>query len=481
MREAVSNITPEQTRIHRLAGSRPIPLWLGPALLAGAAAVVAYFFSDPLGGPALAAALAGGALALVSFHVPIVPTLLLLLVAPFNYGVITGDASLKLSEGLAGVMLAVLLLRAAGGDPQLYQRVRRAGLPLAALALLGTLAILTAASQPNVFNVRYEIENYIACAYAIIFFRRAWWRPILWTVMAAILAESLAALALKFVYGLTGINFFNAGGVGRVQLSEEDLAGLAGGRFRLSGTMGHKNMLAAFYVLLLPLLGLEMLHKKRPLFLVVLLPALATLMLTDSMTGWGATLVITLLTLLYLRRFDYLALLVLVALPVGGVVLYKFGDSLFGRVQQLFGSYEGWGTVSSRVEIWNITKRLISENPWRGIGRNNFAFYGKTYYVHAHNLFAMKAIEMGVPAGVCFAGVILAMMARSWRAIARQAARLGAQQQYYRTLGLWLGCLGFIAMNLFDYNYSNFSLGVVFMMMLGILLAIAMDLEEAEG
>lgn len=452
--------------------------WLGPALLAAAAAVTAFSFGDPRAGMALTAALAGGALTLAAFHWPVVLPLFLLAVAPFNYGVIAGGASLKLSEGVAGAMLGVMLLRAAAGDGEVLSRIRRGGTPLALLGLLGGLAILTAAPHPNVFNVRYELENHIACAYAILFFRRSWWRAILWTVTATVMLESGAALYLKFVKGLTGINFFNAGGVGLVQLSAEDLAGLAGGRFRLSGTMGHKNMLASFYVLLLPLLGLEMLHRKQPLYLLALGPALATLALTDSMTGWGATLLVVALTLIYLRRFDYLALVALVALPAGAVGLYKFGDSIFERINQLFGSYEGWGTVSSRVEIWNITKRLIAEHSWMGIGRNNFAFYGKTYYVHAHNLFAMKMIEMGVLAGAAFGVTIIGMMARTWLAISREGARLGAERQYYRTLGLWLGALGFLAMNLFDYNYSNFSLGAVFMMMLGMLMAIAMGAER---
>lgn len=453
------------------------PRWLGPALLIAGAGLICVYPIDLIMGEALTGALIGAALTLAAFHFPILPILLLLAVAPFNYGVIAGDASIKLSEGLVGVMLAVALLRAAGGDPAIRERIRRTGLALAALGILAALAVMTAIPHPNPFNVRYEIENYVACAYAFLFFRRAWWRPILLVALATLAIESATALVLKFGYGLTGINFFNVGGVGLVQLSAEDLAGLAGGRFRLSGTMGHKNMLAAFFVLLLPLVSLEMLHRRRLLWLVAVLPALAALALTDSMTGWGATLAIVLLTLLYLRRFDYLALLVLLVLPVAGVVLYLFGDSIFERITQLTSSYEGWGTVSSRMEIWNISTRLINEHPWMGIGRNNFAFYGKTYYVHAHNMFTMKLIEMGIPAGVIFAGVIAALLARTWGALARQAGRLAAEQQYYRTLGLWLGCFGFVGMNLFDYSYSNFSLGALFMMMLGSLLAIAMDLD----
>lgn len=456
----------------------PTPRWLGPLLLAAAAGVAGVFAYGTFEGKLLAMAIGAGALTLAAFHFPLLLALLLVAIGPFNYAATVGSASIKLSEGLTALMLAIIFLRIAAADPRVLPRVRRAGLPLAALTLLGLLAVITAVPQPNVYNVRYELDAFVVFAYALLFFRRAWWPWLLGAILLALTLESIAALTLKFGYGLSGTNLFNVGGIELIQFSAEDLANLAGGSFRLSGTMGHKNLLAAFYVLLLPVVALEILHRGKLIWTAVLLPALVTLALTDSMTGWGATLLIVVLTLLYLRRFDYLALLTLAVLPLAAVGLYRFGGSILFRVGQIFGTGEGWGTVSSRFEIWNISMRLIREHPWMGIGRNNFLLYGKTFYGHAHNLFVMKTIEMGIPAGVAFAGFIVALMARTWRAIAHEAPRLGAEHQYYRTLGLWLGCLGFLSMNLFDFSYSHFSLGPLFLMLLGILLAIAQRLED---
>ncbi|MCL5269271.1 MAG: hypothetical protein M1457_01640, partial [bacterium] len=92
----------------------------------------------------------------------------------------------------------------------------------------------------------------------------------------------------------------------------------------------------------------------------------------------------------------------------------------------------------------------------------------------------MKIVEMGIPAGVAFGAFIVAAMARVWAVFLRWSPANSHYADYYRALGLWLGCLGFLGMNLFDYNYANFSLGPMFMGMLGILLSVALDLESAQ-
>jgi len=458
------------------------PAWVragwGPLLFVAGLAVALLFCR--FGQVALLAAAALFAVAglMIGFERPGLLPAALLLIGPFNYGFNLGGASIKLSELVAFAMLGVILLRLAARDGQMLARLRRAGAPLVCLALLGVMAVATALPHPNFFNVRYELEIYIFGAYMILFFRRGWWRGLLWAALTALLMESVLALALKFVFGLTGTSFFDVGGVKLIALSAEDLEGLAGGRFRLSGTFGHKNMLAAFYVLTLPVVCLEALHRGRWLWLGVILPALATLALTDSMTGWSAFVLIAALVLLHLRRFDYLLFIALFLLPVGAFVLYQFGDSVFFRVGQLTAGKEGIGTVNSRHEIWQISQALLAQYPWLGIGRANFLSYGKTFYGHAHNLFVMKAIEMGIPAGIAFGLFIVGLMARTWWALVRGGKRLAAGQQYYRALGLWLGCLGFVAMNLFDYNYQHYVLGPMFMAMLGILLAVGMDLES---
>jgi hypothetical protein len=459
----------------------PVPLWWGVAALAAGLVCAAVWIWSSFLGLALVVALVGGVSALAGARHPIALIVALWAVAPFNYGKGAAGAVLKLSEGVAGLMLVVILVHLAAGSGAAWERLRRGAGVVGALALLCGLAVVTAWPHPHFFNVRYEIQNAIALVFALLFFRRRHWPLLAATFGAAMLVESLAALWVKFGMGLTGWSFFaEGGGIQSVVLSMEDLAGLAGGRFRLSGTMGHKNLLAAFFVLLLPLFALESLRRYPLRGLVVIIPALMTLAMTDSMTGWGATAMLLVIALVYLRRLDYLAIFGLLLLPLGAVALVRFGDSIFYRIQQLFGGEEGWGTVSSRFEMLRISRDLIAEHPWMGIGRANFMDYGMTYFTHAHNLVLMKMIEMGVPGGLFFIGFLAAVMVRAWNALTLEADRLGREGEYYRMLGVWLGCLGLLAMNMFDYNYANFSLGPMFMAMLGILLAVGWGLDRED-
>lgn len=465
-----------------LAAPRIHPLWGLVLSLAALAVVIFYFYFQRLGQIAVAGLIVL-LLLLWAYRRPALLGAAMLLVTPFNYGFMAGGATIKLSELVIAAMGMVILFRIAAADRTVIRRLRRTGAIVISLVSLGVLAVVTASPHPNFFNVRYEVQNYIICIFMLAFFRRSWWPRILLLALAALAAESAAALILKFGFGLTGTSFFDVGGgVKLITLSAEDLESLAGGLFRLSGTLGHKNLLAAFYVLLLPVVSLEALHHGRVWWLIVIIPSLITLALTDSMTGWSAIVLVAVLALIHLRRFDYLAIAALIVLPLAAIALFRFGDPIFFRIRQLMAGKElgtqGWGTVNSRLEIWQISGQLIRQYPWTGIGRNNFLVYGKTFYGHAHNVFVMKIIEMGIPAGLAFAAWIVAVMARTWGAILRQSRRLAAQQQYFRTLGLWLGCLGFISMNLFDYNYSHFSLGPLFMAMLGILLTVALDLEK---
>ncbi len=465
------------------AWGRPVALapYLGALLAAaGCLTIAIYLFHAMLGTLLLAAWGALGLLVWANGR-PQVLLALLVLVAPFNYGRRLGPASIKLSELIAFAMLGLILLRLAAGDGGVWGRLRRALPVAAALGLLALMTAATASPHPHVFNIRYEIESYVVCLYALLFFQRAHWRLLLAAFVAAAALETIAALGLYFGLGLTGTSFFDVDSdIRLIRYTTADLESFAGGKFRISGTLGHKNMLAAFYVLVLPLITIEMLRRFRPAWLLVVLPSLVVLAMSDSMTGWGAVIVMVVLALIHLRRFDYLAAMVLLVLPLAGLALLQFGDTIFYRVEQLFGGQEGWGTVSSRGQIFHVSMRLLDEHTWLGIGRNNFAEYGDTYYGHAHNLFLMKMIEMGLPAGLIFAFVVVALMAFTWRPILFDVRRLSAQRQYYHVLALWLGCLGFMAMNFLDYNYAHFGLGPLFMANLGILVAVAYDFEGRE-
>ncbi len=458
--------------------TRTHPILNGPLMAAAALAAVAGWLFEPRLGLLMAGGWTALALALAGWLRPMSLVWLLLAAAMFNYGVAIGGAMVvKPTEVIQLAMLAVIMTRLAAGDREVAVRLRRAAPLVVALAMLAVITMATSAPHPSFFNTRYEILGYIALLYALLFFRLEHWRPLLVLSMAAVAIQGTVALAMRFILGISGVDLqLEGGGMVPFFLTADILDELSGGRFRLAGTFSHKNMLAAFFVLLLPVVGVHLFRRGGRLGFLALLPALAALALTDSMTGWGALMLVVALMLLFLRRFDYLAVMLLLILPLAAVGLLRFGESIFFRVEQLFGTQSGWGTVSSRVELLQISLRLIGEHPWGGIGRGNFALFGQTWYPHAHNLFLMKLIELGVPGGLAFTGTILAVVGRVWWAILREPARLAAQGQYFHLLGAALGLTGFLGMNLFDYNYNHFSLGPLFMALMGLALAAAMNL-----
>lgn len=450
---------------------------VGALLMGGAvAAVAAYIFYAALG-MVMVGAWAGLALILAAWQRPVVMFWVLWLAGIYNYGVRVPGAVIKPSELVQLAMIAFIMMRIAAGDREAIERLARAGWLAIMLVLLGFMAIASAAPHANFFNVRYEIFNFATIMYGLLFFRASDWKSIVTLFVVAVGAEAFITLGLWFGYGINGIDLVGEGGGMSVsRFTSTDIENIAGGRYRVFGTMTHKNMLAAFFVLLLPLVAVQMLRGRRFSWLVAVVPALVALGLTDSMTGWVAMIIVTALLLVFMRRFDYLAIVSWMVLPVLALAIWKFGEPIFYRTQQLFGTTTGYGTVSSRWEILNISLRLIEDNPWLGIGRNNFQLYGQTYYTHAHNLFLMKIIEMGIPAGLAFIGVMLAVFGRIWWAVLRQTRRLSEQGQYYHLLGATLGLTGILAMNMLDYNYLHFSLGPMFTGLLGISLAVAMDL-----
>lgn len=471
---------------HSPSGSRllpPLRFRLDPGLLMLLALASVFlpvlFLLYPQYALLLIGALAGAALLMVSIQMPVLPIALLLVAAPFNIGKQFGPMNIKVTEVLTGLMFAVLFVRLLLHDPLLIARARRS-MPIALLlALLAVGAIATALPHENRYNVRYELTYYVALIYAVLCFEKAMWRPLIIVAAFTLAAESVLALIFRFHYDISGVNFFVKGTTFESYEAELEEV-FAGGRFRLRGTMGHKNLLAAYILLLLPMVALMVLRRPRPLGVLAAIASVVALALTDSMTGWGAGVLVLVLALLFLRRFDYLAGVLLFALPAAAVVLIRFGESVFFRATQLFGSHEGWGTVSSRQEILGITLRLIHDHFWFGIGRLNFMEAGDTYFTHSHNMFLAKMVEMGLPLGMIFTLAVVAALWMTLRPLLMQGRQLAAEGDYFPYLGAWLGCLSFTAMNCFDYGYASFSLGPLYGLLFGMLIARVYQLNDTE-
>jgi O-antigen ligase len=72
--------------------------------------------------------------------------------------------------------------------------------------------------------------------------------------------------------------------------------------------------------------------------------------------------------------------------------------------------------VSYRPQIWEQAQALIRERPFRGLGLDTpyTITVGTQSWTHSHNLFTNLAIELGVPALLCWLGAWLLLLRRGW-------------------------------------------------------------------
>lgn len=458
-----------------------LPVYLPLGCLLAAVAVTGLWVLAPQAALLLAALCVLSALTLLGLMQPFVLIAALWLVAPFNYAHPIGPAVVRLSEGVTFSMALVVLARLVTGDRWLIDRIKRRADWLIVFGALGLMALATSAGRPNFFNVRFEWLAYGAFAYSLIFFQAHHWSWLQRITLVVLATESVIALGIHVLIGAAGIRLQGIeGGIEVLRFTPMELREIAGGLYRLAGTLDHKNLLAAFYILLLPGVVLELVrrgpHRTHPFAWAVLALSLVVLALTDSMTGWGALLLVALLAVLHLRRADLQLLAVLLAMPLAWAAIDRFGGSMMFRARQLLPGQQGFTTVTARMEQWNIGRQLVAEHAWLGIGRGNFSEFGSTFFAHAHNLYLMKIIEMGVAAGAAFTLVLLAAVLRIWFALLWHGRCLARHGAYFRLLGLWLGCVGFLTMNLFDYSYAHPGLAPLFMAILGIALASSADL-----
>ena len=115
-------------------------------------------------------------------------------------------------------------------------------------------------------------------------------------------------------------------------------------------------------------------------------------------------------------------------------------------------------TGTSRLEIWGVAGRALSEQPWSGIGEAKFSDYWREAYrgnsqelvTHAHNLWLEFAAAYGLPGLIAIVWLTGGFLYLAW--------------SWGRWRGLALVVPVFV-MNLFDYTF--FYSGVLFPLLLG--------------
>lgn len=112
-------------------------------------------------------------------------------------------------------------------------------------------------------------------------------------------------------------------------------------------------------------------------------------------------------------------------------------------------------TGQSRLELWNAGLRMASENPFTGVGANNFVYvntntYYSEYHLVQHNTFVQAVSELGYPGLILFIMMILICFYNQI-ALRKNLKENGIEDTflYSMSYGLDLGLIGFIVAGFF--------------------------------
>ena len=228
-----------------------------------------------------------------------------------------------------------------------------------------------------------------------------------------------------------------------VAVAQYALAGLAD--FKVRATFGNRNVLGGYLALVVPLMaGVALFETNR--WRRAWLWAVVTLALLVTLSGGAMIAIAVALALVTMARgrvaFVAFAAAFIVILLVVLPRLPRHNDQVLNDSVQLFNDKN---EVSLRYTEWQAASVMIAENPWRGVGLDNFqdnigGYFGvlprPTGVVEhdSENLYLVLASSVGLPGLACFLGVLLTGGLR--------AARRFVTDSDARAKGLSLGLAG---------------------------------------
>lgn len=198
------------------------------------------------------------------------------------------------------------------------------------------------------------------------------------------------------------------------------------------------------------------------------------LLLTQSRGAWAGLFISGLiLSLVYLGRrlkkkkwslFFAFVLPLLIVLTGLSIYVVKHTKPLAPGIKQ------AEGTLQFRFHVWNLTLPIIRDNPWCGIGLNNFRQMPEVRYFwsSAHNQFLHVAVEMGIPALIAYLAILLLV------AYMGLYIRQKSSISWVRTsiLGLGWGHLAFVIFGLTDAIPPGAKVGFFFWLSCGLITAL---------
>ncbi len=216
--------------------------------------------------------------------------------------------------------------------------------------------------------------------------------------------------------------------------------------------------------------------KKRRWVVPLGLVLAAALFLAQTRSAWlGASLGIAAILLMKRPRW-------IPALIAALAVLYLVSPA--GIRQRLQGAWDPRdATTRGRIEVFETALRLIEANPWTGVGQkvNTEALryrgtqeFPNYLYIHMHNNFLQIAAERGVPGLILWVWFMAALVGQAIYVFHHSGGSGKAGFAALAAIGAWVAL---VAAGIFEYNFGDSEVLIVFLFMMSAPDAIERSLE----
>ncbi|QBD77781.1 O-antigen ligase family protein [Ktedonosporobacter rubrisoli] len=378
---------------------------------------------------------------------------------------VIGRAEFSLAEITLGVCCAIAVLRLAllfftkQSRPfwsQLRDGLGPFVLPILVFALVAAISIIPAYSRANALRAfREEVfDPLLYVGLALLFLRS---RQDVTRLLGSLLGTGLIIALL----GMAQYFFF------KNTLALED------GIRRVHTVYGSANSIGLLFDYVLPI-GLAMLLgrvalSQRFLALLLCVPMLLVLYLTQSLGAWLAISVATLFVIaMSIRNRKILlagGLLCLVLVIVG---VFIFRSSILGHLFEWHTNQHGVSTVTKRLYLWQSALNMIHDSPWLGYGMDNWlchyslnldchttiyhywlvkdpithlptGLHDEPNLSHPHNIFLHVWVSMGVFGLLAFISVLLLFYWLFGRVLSRLNSTVAPVNEQLRWMAVGVG------------------------------------------
>lgn len=264
---------------------------------------------------------------------------------------------------------------------------------------------------------------------------------------------------------------------------------------RATGTIGHPNILAYYFEILLPLLFSLFLVEERKLaqlwYLVVLLLGLGGMLVTLSRAGWMTIPLSFFVVFVMLVKDRWYQWRTIFQVFLGVMCLSAFFYYFFPIIEKRY-LYEDYGSAATRIPLNRAAMSIIAQFPVFGVGLNNLAEVFRRYDTTGaatmitgsaphvvHNLYLSVWTDMGTVGFAAFMLFLLGIFVVGWRLLSRVS-----RWKQGVLIGIMAGLLAHLSHGLVDPGFkSTLNISYLIYVLIGIIggIGIIDQRERAKG